>query len=131
MNQEMILLLANLLGLTLFIGGIALCVRFDQQGKTRRRELEHVERMRAIELGQPPDDAEIARCQALGAIGVGVSIASFSAATLGSCFAFVIQEPLWRFLVLAVVWPVCGLIPLVALPLVIVRLGKWADSRKN
>ena len=113
---------ANVLGVAVFFGGIALCVRFDQQGKTRRRELEHAERMRAIELGRPLDDAAVARYQALGAVGVAVPIVSLSSAAVGSCFALLFREPEWRFGALTVIWLVCGAVCLAVLPAVTVRL---------
>ena len=113
---------ANVLGVATFFGGIALCVRYDQQGKTRRRELEHAERMRAIELGRPPTDAAVARYQALGAVGVAVPIAGLSAAAIGSCFALLFKEPEWRFGALAVIWLVCGAVCCSVLPVVVTRL---------
>ena len=115
-------LLGNVLGATVFFGCIALCVRFDQQRKTRRRELEHSERMRAIELGRPLDHAGVARYQALGAVGVAVPIASLSAAAIGSCFALLFKEPEWRFGAVAVIWVVCGAVCLAILPVVAARL---------
>lgn len=120
--MDLWMMLTNVFGIAAFFGGIALCVRFDQQGKTRRRELEHIERMRAIELGQPLDDAAVARNQALGAIGVAVPIVSLSAAVLGSCFALVIKEPTWQFGAIAIVWVVCGAVCLAVLPSVAARL---------
>lgn len=50
----------NLTTWGILVGGIVFCVRHEQRGKARRRELEHDERMRAIELGVPPDDAAVA-----------------------------------------------------------------------
>lgn len=122
------LVVANVLGGTVFFGGIALCVRFDQQGKTRRRELEHAERMRAIELGRPLDDAETARMKALGAVGVATPIASLSAAVVGSLFVYGIEESAWRFAALAVVWGVCGLVAVAAVPAVVARLKRRSDE---
>lgn len=122
---------ANVLGAATFFGGIALCVRFDQQGKTRRRELEHAERMRAIELGRPPTDAAVARYQALGAIGVAVPIASLSAAAIGSCFALLFKEPEWRFGALAVIWLVCGAVCLAVLPVVAARLREPPTGQRR
>lgn len=113
---------ANIGGMALFIGGIALCVRFDQQGKSRRRELEHAERMRAIELGRPLEDAAVARYHALGAIGVAVPVSALSAAAIGSGFALAFQQPEWRFGALAVVWAVAGAATLAAVPAVLARL---------
>ncbi len=119
---------ANVLGVATFFGGIALCVRFDQQGKTRRRELEHAERMRAIELGRPLDDAVVARYQALGAVGVAVPIACLSAAVIVSCFAMMFKEPEWKFGAMAVVWMVCGAVCLAVLPAVAARLREPLHS---
>lgn len=113
---------ANVLGVAAFFGSIALCVRFDQQGKTRRRELEHAERMRAIELGRPLDDAAVARYQALGAVGVAVPIASLSAGAIGSWVALLFKEPEWRFGALVIIWMVCGAVCLVVVPVVAARL---------
>ena len=42
-------------------GGIALLMLIDGRGKARDRELTHAERLRALELGQPLPDAEVAR----------------------------------------------------------------------
>ncbi len=52
------------LGSIVFFGGIALITWIDQRGKTRRREIEHTERMKSIELGHNLPDAEVARAQA-------------------------------------------------------------------
>ena len=114
--------LANAVGVVGFFGSIAVCVWLDQRGKTRRRELEHDERMKAIELGRPLDDATVARTQALGAVGVAVPIATMSAACIGSLFAFMFDESVWRFTTLAVVWAVCGIICLTVLPIVLAKL---------
>jgi hypothetical protein len=127
--EPWVVVTANVLGIAVLFGGIALCVRFDQQGKTRRRELEHTERMRAIELGRPLDVASVARYQALGAVGVAVPIASLSAAVIGSCFAMLFKEPEWRFGALAVVWLVCGAVCLVVLPVVSTRLREPPPGR--
>ena len=116
------ILVTNVLGSIIFFGGIALCVRFDQQGKTKRRKLEHAERMRAIELGRPLNDVAVARYQALGAVGVAAPIASLSAAAIGSCFALMFDAPEWRFATVAVVWVVCGAVCLAALPVGFLRL---------
>lgn len=113
--QVAAMVLGNAVAASAVFGGIALCVRFDQRGKTRRRELEHTERLRAIELGWRPDDAAVAHRQAAGAVGVGVPIASLSAAVIGSCFGVMFQESPWLCATfLAVVWLVCGAVGLSA-----------------
>ena len=127
------LIAANVLGVATLFAGIALCVRFDQQGKTRRRTLEHAERMRAIESGRPPDDASVARYQALGAVGVAVPVASLSAAVIGGGLALYFREPEWRFAALAVIWLVSGGVCLTVLPRVVSQLQErpTGPSRPN
>ena len=104
------------------MGVIAFCVRHDQRGKMRRRELEHEERMRAIAAGVGLDDAAVARYRALGAVGVAVPVTSLSVAVAGSCFALAFDEPQFQFGLLAVVWVVCGAVALAALPATVARL---------
>jgi hypothetical protein len=120
--EQWAIIVFNVLGLAVIVCGVAICVRFDQRGKTRRRELEHAERMRAIELGQQLDDAAVSRNQALGAIGVAVPIASLSAASIGSCFVLVFKDERLRFAAFSVVWLVCGSACLTVVPIVITRL---------
>lgn len=122
---------ANVAGLAVLFGGVVACVRFDQKGKTRRRELEHNERMRAIELGRPLDDAAVARFRALGAVGVAVPVTSLSAAVIGGSFVLVIQDSVLRLLALAVVWGVCGLVCMVTLPVVLARLREPPFQPRN
>lgn len=109
---------ANALGCGVLFAGIALCVYFDQRGKTRRRELEHLERMRVIELGRPLEDAAVTRNKALGAIGVAVPIVSISGAVVGSCIALAIEMP-WRIAAFVVNWIVCGAVCVAVLPLLV------------
>ena len=78
--------------------------------------------MRALELGRPLEDAEVARYKALGAIGVAVPIASMSAAMIGTSFVFMFQEAEYRYKALVVIWLVCGVMGLISFPAVIKRL---------
>ncbi len=98
-----------LVALTLF-GGIALCVWLDQRGKTRRRELEHVERLRALELGRPFEDAETARADALGSIGVSLGVTCFVTAALATCVVLYLLDSELRVAVLLAIWLICGLV---------------------
>ena len=98
-----------LVALTLF-GGIALCVWLDQRGKTKRRELEHVERLRALELGRPLEDAETARADALGSIGVSLGVTCFAAAAVATCFVLYLLESDLRVHLLLAIWVICGLV---------------------
>jgi hypothetical protein len=124
------MILGNIVGLSVMFGGISLCVRHDQAGKTRRRELEHTERMRAIELGLPLEDADVARYQALGAIGVAVPIVSMISAALASCFVLAIKDPLWQFGSMAVIWLTVGTVCLFAVPAIISGLLNDRTDRK-
>jgi hypothetical protein len=124
MPTDLILIVGNVIGISVFFGGIAVLVWLDQRGKTRRRELEHLERMRALELGRPLEDAEVARYKALGAIGVAVPIASLSAALVGTAFAFGFKEPEYRYKALVVIWLICGITGLISFPAVMKRLQK-------
>jgi hypothetical protein len=64
-----------------FFGAIAVMNWIDSQRRTRERELAHTERMRALELGQPLPDADLAqaraeasRCRTAGALGILVPL---------------------------------------------------------
>ncbi len=121
--DPVLMIVANVAAVAVLFGGIALLVWLDQRGKTRRRELEHVERMRAIELGRPLEDAAVARTKALGAIGVAVPVVSISGAVVGSCVALAMSEPLWRFGAFFVTWVSCGTVCASILPLLVRRLN--------
>ncbi|MCU0705255.1 MAG: hypothetical protein MUF18_14890 [Fimbriiglobus sp.] len=113
---------ANVGGVAAFFGGIALLVWMDHRAKHRRREFEHVERMKAIELGRPLEDATVARYKALGAIGVAVPIVAFSAGLLGSVMALGINEPMWKAVAFCINWVVCGAVPAAVVPIVLQRM---------
>lgn len=119
--NPVLMVAANVAGVAVFIGGIAVCVWFDQRGKTRRRELEHAERMLAIEHGRPLDDAAVARSKALGAIGVAVPVVSLSAGAMGSFVALAFKDPWFQFAAFAVNWVICGAVALVVVPTVLMR----------
>ncbi|HEX4592497.1 MAG TPA: hypothetical protein VH120_21385 [Gemmataceae bacterium] len=104
-----------------FFGGMVLlmilfatfAVWLDNKRGTRRRELDHVERMKAIECGYPLPDEDSARHKMLGAIGVIVPAASLTAAAWATQFILGREDfiaPRW---LLAVVWGVSGLVALV------------------
>lgn len=121
---------ANVFGWGVLFAGIALCVYFDQRGKTRRRELEHAERMRALELDRPLDDAAVTRNKALGAIGVAVPVVSMSGAVVGSCVSLGIEMP-WRLAAFLVNWIVCGAVCVAVLPLLVRRLQVPPPNRER
>jgi hypothetical protein len=109
-------LLGPALGSLAFFGGIGFLFWLEQRGKTERRRVEHVERMKAIELGQPLYDkriawaeTEAARVKAVGAIGVSVALASFSAAAIATGIVFASSSSESRLSLLLVLWVMCSL----------------------
>jgi hypothetical protein len=113
------------LGAVAFFGMIVLCVRYDQAGKTRRRELEHLEKMKAIELGHAPQDAEVARYTAVGATCIVVPLATFGTALLTTLALLNVNEEVWwRPAVLLTMWGVCGVVNVVLIAILAPRLGQ-------
>jgi len=107
-----LMIAGQILGIVAFFGMIAVFVWLDQRGKTQRRQLEHAERMRALDRGVPLQDAETARWNALGAIGVAVPVSAFSAAALATGLLMI--KPEIAFVALVVLWPVAGVVSLVS-----------------
>jgi len=74
---------------------MALYVRSEQ----RKRELEHIERMRALELGRPlpgegEDESWFSPPRIALAVGAGVPLGAFCSAALSS-LAIGFHEPIW------------------------------------
>lgn len=94
------------------LGVIVLGTWLQSKQKSRERELEHVERMKAIECGYPLSDENSARHKMLGAVGVIVPAASLAAAAWATYLILGREDfvaPRW---LLAVVWGVSGLVAL-------------------
>src|SRR5205823_5905816 len=122
--------IAGALGSLGFFGGIALLVWAGNKGEAekkklqherelKQREIEHTERLKALELGQPLPDAEVARAQAersrfraAGLVAVLVPLAMGGAA-VGSTPIILNHSWEGNFQgVLYAVWGVCGLVSL-------------------
>ena len=125
--------LSAALALLALFGGIALLMLIDGRSKAKERELVHAERMRALELGQPLPDAEVARARsdASRAWARGLSAAAASLGLAGAAVgatALLVgrDEPRTLLPLLSVIWGVCGLVALVA---VAVGQGaaRWRD----
>lgn len=97
------------------VTGIVFCVRADQAGKTRRRELEHAERMAMIDKGLVPDDREVARLNAIGAIGVAVPISSFVSGAIATMGTLAFEDPTYQLVANVVIWSVVGLVCLITI----------------
>src|SRR5262245_52114725 len=85
---------AALAVLALF-AGLALLIWVDARGKTKERELAHAERLKALELGQPLPDADVARARASasqawagGLTATAVAIGMAGAATGATALVF-------------------------------------------
>lgn len=124
MDEEIIFPLAGVLGSVAFFGGIGFLMWLDARGKQKQRELEHTERMKALEMGQPLPDADIAqsnavraRAWALGAIGVFVPFimvcAAIVATVLSHNYLDPIVSPAMLLAIQCTAWGVCGLVSLV------------------
>jgi hypothetical protein len=94
----------------LFFGWIILMVWLDQRHKERLRGLEQEERLRMLELGFAPQEADIARSKveadrvkAVGAIGVASTLGLAAALAVVS-FAAVHSDG-WGILVPLTAWP--------------------------
>jgi hypothetical protein len=123
--------IAGALGSLGFFGGIALLVWASNKGEAekkklqherelKQREMEHAERLKALELGQPLPDGEVARAQAersrfraAGLVAVLVPLAMGGAGVATT--AIILGQ--WMTQVgsgvLYTVWGVCGLVSVV------------------
>jgi hypothetical protein len=120
MGNDIFTPLAAALGTFAFFGGIGLIMWIDQKGKSRERELAHIERLKALELGQPLPDAAVARAQAdasraraAGATMILVPLGMAGMAVGVTPLVFIFGGPNLHLALLCVIWGVCGLVGLV------------------
>jgi len=119
--------------LLVFFGGIALLVLISSRSEAKERELAHTERMRALELGQPLPDAEVARARsdasrawARGLSAAAASLGMAGAAVGATALLVGRDEPRTLLPLLSVIWGVCGLVALIA-----VSVGLGAARRRD
>jgi hypothetical protein len=111
MDFQILLFSGAMVALLIVVVGVAVALEYKRA--TRRRELEHVERMKAIECGYPLPDESSARHKLLGAIGVIVPAASLAAAAWSTQLILGREDygaPRW---LLPVIWGVSGVVALV------------------
>jgi len=125
--------LSAALALLALFGGIALLMLIDGRSKAKERELVHAERMRALELGQPLPDAEVARARsdasrawARGLSAAAASLGMAGAAVGATALLVGRDEPRTLLPLLSVIWGVCGLVALIA-----VSVGLGAARRRD
>src|SRR5262249_32187039 len=108
------------------------------------QEMEHVERMRSLEAGQPLPEAYTTRIRAVGSIGTVVPIALATAAAAASIMLF--EQPLTkegggsaeaalsRAVPLGLILATCGLVILLTVGLCLRTLqqfGVWSNKQTS
>lgn len=132
----------SVLGVLAFFGGIALLMVIDGRNKTRVRQLEHAERMKSLESGQPLPDAEVARAKtaaqrawAAGLTALCVPLGLGGIAVAGSALIFHMAAAHAQVPLLCVIWGICGVVGLVAtttaLGVLAADRGKTAGTREE
>jgi hypothetical protein len=120
--ESTIAVLAGALGTMAFFGFLAFAAWLDYRKKKEDRDATHQEKMKALELGHAPLDAEIERARAYasaawaaGLIGLLVPLAVVSLTVLGTIVAVLHKEPAADiFIPLVVAWSIAALLVLVA-----------------
>ena len=125
--------LAGAAGLLALFGGIAILMLIDGRNKAQERKLTHAERLKALEMGQPLPDAEVARARsdasrawARGLSAAAASLGMAGAAVGATALLVGRDEPHTLLPLLSVIWGVCGLVALVA-----VAVGQGAARRRD
>lgn len=110
-----------------FFGGIALIMWVDARNKRLVRQMEHAERLKALELGQTLPDAELARARvessrawAAGLMGLVVPGSVFGIAAGATALVLAYASPSIHLPLLCVIWGISGLTGLLT---VIISLG--------
>ena len=120
-----------------FFGGIALIQWVTSKGEAQKRQLEHDLRLKALELGQPLPDADIARAnaertRAAAAATVGTLVPLFLiGAAVGATVLvlhFTTEDPHARGGMLTAIWIVCGVVCLVTVIKALNALGRRHES---
>jgi hypothetical protein len=122
---------AGALGLFALFGGIALLIWVGNKGESEKRklnheaelqhrQLEHAERLKALEAGFPLPDADLAlartervRAGAIAAIGITVPVVTAGCAVAGSALVLANALPYHQLPVLCVIWACSGVASLV------------------
>lgn len=109
------------LGTFAIFGGIALLMWIDSRNKRHERDLKHAERLKALELGQPLPDVEVARAHAeqtrwvfLGLICFLVPIGLAGIAVGATALVLKLASPNIHLPLLCVIWGVVGAVGVVA-----------------
>jgi hypothetical protein len=116
--------LAASVGTVAFFGCIAYCTWLDYRKKKDERDAEHAARLKALELGYAPQDAEIARAKAdasaawaAGVIGLVVPVVTMVLTFVLTLIAVLNRQPGESLSVgaLAIGWGIAGVVSIVAI----------------
>jgi uncharacterized membrane protein YbhN (UPF0104 family) len=112
--------ISGALGLLSLFGGIGLLMWIDHRSKIREKEHAHAERMKALEVGQPLPDADVARsgadasrAWAAALTAILVSLGMAGAAVGATALVFRMGDAHVHLPLVCVVWGVCGLVSLI------------------
>ncbi len=137
--------LAGALGLFAVFGGIALMIWVGNKGETekrklkhdedvQRRQLEHTERLKALEAGFPLPDADLAYARAdvvragvAAAIGIAVPVVTIGGAVAATAMVLSMAGPELHLPVLCVIWASAGLVSLCT---AVISLAAVASRRR-
>src|SRR5207249_730619 len=121
------------LALLALLSGLVLLTLINSRSKAKERELTHAERLRALDLGQPLPDAEVARAKsdasrawARGLSAAAASLGMAGAAIAATALVLPHTEPRSQLPLLCVIWGVCGLVALTA-----VSVGLASSRRRE
>jgi hypothetical protein len=121
--ESTVVALSGAVGTVAFFGCIAFSVWIDYRKKKDERDATHRERMKALELGHPPLDAEIERARAYssaawaaGLIGLLVPLAVVLL-TVICTVAAVLNRQSWENITIPLIvgWSIAGLLTLVTI----------------
>ena len=129
--------LAGVLGLLALFGGLGLLMWIDGRGKAQERQLAHAERLRALELGQPLPDAEVARARADTSRAWAVALVALlvplglAGGAVGATALLLERRSAWDSLMppLATIWGVCGVVSIVVVSLSFGALRRRKEPR--
>jgi hypothetical protein len=91
--------------------------KLDQERDTQRRQLEHAERLKALEQGQPLPDTDLAwaaadrtRAIAAGIVGLGVPVGLGGIAIAATALVLTLAATNTHVVLLCTVWGVCSFV---------------------
>jgi hypothetical protein len=129
--NEILVALAPAAGLLAFFGGIALCMWVESLAKAKVREQEHSERTRALEMGQPLPDADVAKARAAGTVGTLVPLIMVGGAVGATFLVLNWTNPVWHVPLLGTIWIVSGVVCLVTVVASLRTLRHPGGTRNN